>query len=44
MKGGIMINSLDLIKFYYDKAEHYPISDRFIEEYQQRSGDYLDFQ
>ncbi len=37
------MNSYELIMFYYDKAEHYPISDRFIEKYQQRKNGYLDF-
>lgn len=37
------INLIDLIKFYYDKEKHYPISDEFIKKYQQKSGGYIKF-
>ena len=39
------ISLIDLIKFYYDKEKHYPISDEFIKKYQQKpTGDsYIDF-
>ncbi len=29
--------------FLTDKKEHYPLSDEFIEKYQQKSGGYIDF-
>lgn len=34
---------LRLITFYYDKKEHYPISDEFIEKYQQKEGGYITY-
>ena len=39
------ISLIDLIKFYCEKNEHYPISDEFIKKYQQKpTGDsYIDF-
>ena len=37
------ISLIDLIKFYYDKEKHYPISDEFIKKYQQKSGGYIKF-
>lgn len=39
------ITLIDLIKFYCNKNEHYPISDEFIKKYQQKpTGDsYIDF-
>lgn len=33
---------IELIKFYDDKKEHYPISDEFIKNYQQKDGPYID--
>ena len=30
------MNNLELISFYFEKKEHYPISDEFIEGYQQK--------
>ena len=32
------ISLIDLIKFYCEKNEHYPISDEFMKKYQQKSG------
>ena len=32
------ISLIDLIKFYCEKKEHYPISDEFMKKYQQKSG------
>ena len=39
------ISLIDLIKFYYDKEKHYPISDEFIKKYQQKptGKSYIDF-
>ena len=42
MKGNT-IDVLDLIIFYFDKNEHYPISDEFIEGYQQKNGGYITY-
>ncbi len=41
----VAISLIDLIKFYCEKNEHYPISDEFIKKYQQKpTGDsYIDF-
>ena len=37
------MKSLDVINFYIDKKEHYPISDEFIEYYQQKNGGYITY-
>ncbi|MBF0921992.1 MAG: hypothetical protein HXK49_03150 [Atopobium sp.] len=39
------ISLIDLIKFYCEKNEHYPISDEFIKKYQQKPtrDSYIDF-
>lgn len=37
------ISLIDLIKFYCEKKEHYPISDEFMKKYQQKSGGYIKF-
>jgi len=37
------MKAYDMIMFFYNKDEHYPISDKFIEQYQQLSGGYLDY-
>lgn len=37
------ISLIDLIKFYCEKNEHYPISDEFMKKYQQKSGGYIKF-
>lgn len=37
------MNAFDIIQFFYNKEEHYPISDIFMERYQQSGGGYLDF-
>ena len=37
------MNAFDIIQFFYNKEEHYPVSDKFMERYQQLSGGYLDF-
>lgn len=33
----------DIADFLQDKKEHYPLSDEFVERYQQTSGGYLDY-
>jgi len=37
------MKAFEMIMFFYNKDEHYPISDRFIEQYQQLDDGYLDF-
>lgn len=37
------MTGLELTNFYYNKDEHYPISDSFIENYQQKDGGYIAF-
>jgi len=34
---------LDVAKYLYRQKEHYPLSDEFMERYQQNSGGYLDY-
>ena len=36
------MKAFEMIMFFYNKDEHYPISDRFIEQYQQLDDGYLD--
>ena len=36
------ITMTDIALFLEQKAEHYPLSDEFIERYQQKSGGYID--
>lgn len=37
------ITVMDLVCFFHNKQEHYPISSSFIEEYRQKSGGYIQF-
>ena len=37
------MKNLDLISFYLDKNEHYPISDKFLEKYQKKDDEYVIF-
>lgn len=38
----MIITNLDVILFYLDKEEHYPISDDFVKGYQQKDKGYID--
>lgn len=37
------VTMLDFASFLIEKKEHYPLSDEFIEKYQQKSGGYIDY-
>ncbi len=37
------ITMRDIVDFLMDKDTHYPISDAFVKEYQQKSGGYIDY-
>lgn len=39
----VTITIRDIATFLSEKKEHYPLSDEFIEKYQQKSGGYIDF-
>lgn len=38
-----IVTMIDIASFLSDKKEHYPISDQFVERYQQTGGGYIDY-
>lgn len=38
-----LVSMLDFASFLADKKEHYPLSDEFVEKYQQAGGGYIDY-
>ena len=37
------MKNIEWLSFYFDKKEHYPISDKFIEKYQQKDDGYITY-